>query len=103
MRARPAVPTSVPEEEVAEDPMSIDQNDIPEEPMAADEPLFLARPVPRWIRPLMSYMLNDILPEDEVAARKVQRKSKAYTIINNEMYKRSVTGVLQRCIEPQEG
>src|SRR4051812_34494957 len=30
-------------------------------------------------------------------------KSKAYTIINNELYKRSVTDVLQRCVDPTEG
>jgi hypothetical protein len=31
------------------------------------------------------------------------RRSKGYTIINKEMYKRSATGVLQRCVESSEG
>jgi hypothetical protein len=31
------------------------------------------------------------------------RRAKAYTIINNELYKRSISGVLQRCIAPEEG
>jgi hypothetical protein len=31
------------------------------------------------------------------------RRSKAYTIINKEIYKRSATGVLQRYVESAEG
>jgi transposase InsO family protein len=31
------------------------------------------------------------------------RRSKAFTIINGELYKRSTTGVLQRCIAPEDG
>ena len=51
----------------------------------------------------MSYLIDGTLPEDETLARRVQRKSKAFTIINSEIYKRSVTGVLQKCVEPLEG
>jgi hypothetical protein len=39
------------------------------------------------------------LLEPEDLARRIQRKAKSYTIINGELYKRSVTGVLQRCVE----
>ena len=31
------------------------------------------------------------------------RSAKGYTIINNELYKHSVAGVYQRCVEPAEG
>ena len=31
------------------------------------------------------------------------RRAKGYTIINDELYKRSVAGVYQRCVEPAEG
>ena len=31
------------------------------------------------------------------------RRAKGYTIINNELYKRSVAGVYQHCVEPAEG
>jgi hypothetical protein len=30
-------------------------------------------------------------------------RSKAFTIINGELYKRSTTRVLQRCIAPEDG
>jgi hypothetical protein len=43
------------------------------------------------------------MPADETEARRVTRRSKGYTIINKEIYRRSATGVLQRCVESAEG
>jgi hypothetical protein len=43
------------------------------------------------------------LPQDEVEARRIQRRARAYTIINSELYKHSVSGIFQKCIEPEEG
>jgi hypothetical protein len=43
------------------------------------------------------------LPQDETEARRLQRCAHAYTIINNELYKRSVSGIFQKCIELEEG
>jgi hypothetical protein len=51
----------------------------------------------------MSYLVSGELPGEEVLARRIQRRAKLYTIINGEMYKRTLTGVLQRCVEPKEG
>ncbi|XP_010240755.1 uncharacterized protein LOC100839784 [Brachypodium distachyon] len=73
------------------------------EPMEVDEPVFMTRPVPVRALPIMSYIKDGSLPEDEVSARQIQRRAKAYTIINSELYKRGVTNVLQRCVEPEEG
>jgi hypothetical protein len=43
------------------------------------------------------------LPQDEAEARRLQRRAQAYTIINSELYKRSVSGIFQKCIELEEG
>jgi hypothetical protein len=43
------------------------------------------------------------LPQDEVEARRLQHRAQAYTIINSDLYKRSVLGIFQKCIEPEEG
>src|SRR3954451_23204177 len=59
--------------------------------------------VPEWSKAIMAYLKDGVLPDQELEARKVLMKSKAYTIINNELYKRSVTDVLQRCVDPAEG
>jgi hypothetical protein len=82
-------------------PMEIDYVSI--EVMEIDQPVFTAREVPSWARPIMDFMVNGQVPADEAEARRIQRRSKAYTIINNEVYKRSTTGVLQRCVESSEG
>jgi hypothetical protein len=51
----------------------------------------------------MDFLVDGQVPVDETEARWVTRRSKRYTIINKEIYKRSATGVLQRCVEPAEG
>ncbi|KAK1679374.1 hypothetical protein QYE76_040222 [Lolium multiflorum] len=81
---------------------------IPEETMLVDSmeidaPVFLVRDIPSWVKPIKEFLINGTLPADENESRRIQRRSKAYTFINGEVYKRSVTGVLQRCVEPEEG
>jgi hypothetical protein len=56
-----------------------------------------------WMQPYLAYMLNKKLPEDIVEARRIARRSKAFVIVKGELYKKSISGVLQRCITPQEG
>jgi hypothetical protein len=48
-------------------------------------------------------MINKQLPEDAVEAKKITRRSKAFVVLQGKLYKKSITGVLQRCITPQEG
>ena len=61
------------------------------------------RATPAWAQPYLDYLSHDTLPEHEAEARQIQRRSKSFTIINQELYRRSVTGVLQRCIDPDKG
>jgi hypothetical protein len=82
-------------------PMEIDYVSV--EAMEIDQAVFTIRDVPSWVRPFMDFMVNGQVLGDEAEARRIQRRSKAYTIIYNEMYKRSATGVLQRCVESEEG
>ncbi|XP_010236553.1 uncharacterized protein LOC104584112 [Brachypodium distachyon] len=37
---------------------------------------------PTWMKPLLTYMLRQELPEDTTEARRVMRRSKAFTVIN---------------------
>jgi hypothetical protein len=82
-------------------PMDIDYVSV--EVMEIDQAVFTAREVPSWARPIMDFMVNGQLPVDEAEAHRIMRRSKTYTIINKEIYKRSATGVLQRCVESAEG
>jgi hypothetical protein len=73
-------------------PMEIDYVSV--EVMEIDQAVFTVREVPSWARPIMDFMVKGEVPADEAEACRIQRRSKAYTIINNEMYKRSAIGVL---------
>ena len=71
--------------------------------MEIDEEMFPPRAIPAWALPIFQFLKDGTLPTEEVLARQTQRRAKAYTIINSELYKRSVTNVLQRCVDPEEG
>ena len=56
-----------------------------------------------WTEPFLAYLLRQELPEDQNEARCIVRRSKAYKVHEGELYKKSTTGVLQRCISEEEG
>jgi hypothetical protein len=56
-----------------------------------------------WTKPYLAYLVRGELLEDPIHRRQVMRRSKAFTIINGELYKCSTTGVLQRCIVQEDG
>jgi hypothetical protein len=66
----------------------------PEEVMTIEE---------TWMQPYLAYMINKTLPEDTVEAKRIIRRSKAFVMLQGKLYKKSISGVLQRCVTPQEG
>jgi hypothetical protein len=56
-----------------------------------------------WTKPYLAYLMRGELPEDPIHRRQIVRRSKAFMIINGELYKCSTTGVLQRCITAEDG
>src|SRR3954447_21349052 len=58
---------------------------------------------PLWTKPYLDYLLHQKLPEDETLARKIVRRSKSYVTLDNQLYKRSTTGVFQKCVLQQDG
>jgi hypothetical protein len=65
--------------------------------------VFHIREIPSWAELFSNYLITGDLPQDKVEARRIQRRVGAYTIINSELYKRSVSGIFQKCIKPEEG
>jgi hypothetical protein len=90
----PSVPGTLQPMEI--DYMSADMIEI-------DQAVFTVREVPSWVRPIMDFLVDGQVLADETEARRVARRSKGYTIINKEIYKRSATRVLQRCVKPAKG
>jgi hypothetical protein len=56
-----------------------------------------------WTEPFLAYLLRKELPDDQTEARRIVRRSKAFKVHEGELYKKSTTGVLQRCISEEEG
>jgi hypothetical protein len=56
-----------------------------------------------WMQPYLAYMMNKTLPKDTVEARRIIRRSKAFVVLQGKLYKKSITGMLQRCVTLQEG
>ena len=56
-----------------------------------------------WTEPFLASLTRQELPEDQNEARCIVRRSKAYRVHEGELYKKSTTEVLQRCISVEEG
>ncbi|XP_051225799.1 uncharacterized protein [Lolium perenne] len=58
---------------------------------------------PAWTKPYLEYLIDQKLSKDEVLARQIIRRAKSYTIIDGQLYKRSTTGIFQKCVSNEEG
>ena len=72
-----------------------------EETEANSYEVFLVEP--SRTQPYIAYLLRQELPEDPVEARRITRRSKAFVTVKGELYKKSASGILLRCVEPEEG
>ena len=51
-------------------------------------------PLADWRMPYLDYLLREVLPTDKTEARWLTRHAKSFVIIEEELYKRSHTGIL---------
>ena len=58
---------------------------------------------PSWVVPYLDYKTRGILPQDEMLARQIVRRSQSFVLINGELHRRSAADVFQRCVSPEEG
>ena len=49
--------------------------------------------IPEWTQPYIAYFLQQELHEDEVEAHQIVRRSKAFAVMGDQLYKKSTTGV----------
>jgi hypothetical protein len=56
-----------------------------------------------WRQPLIDRLTDGTLPEDASAAKRLSRKAKSSILINRTLYKRSASGIKQKCITLGEG
>jgi hypothetical protein len=62
-------------------------------------------PNPNWQAPYLEYLLRGELPLDKAEARRLARCAKLFVLLGDqkELYHRSASGILQRCISIAEG
>src|SRR3954469_2814490 len=85
----------LPKRKTADASMTMEKSEVvmSAENMEIDSETTPGKITPVWAQPIFSFLRYATLPNNEVLARQTVRRAKAYTIINNEMYKRSVTSV----------
>jgi hypothetical protein len=100
--AQPEVPLAEPEVPSAE----------PEAPSAIEEEALLVEeerngvtPDPDWQTLYLEYLLRGELPIDKTKARRLARRAKSFVLLGDEkeLYHRSPSGILQRCISIAQG
>src|SRR3954469_14849911 len=57
---------------------------------------------PVWAKPFLRFLIEGTLRQDVAEARRISRRSKAFTVINKQLYKRNITQILQRCIDEED-
>ena len=60
-------------------------------------------PNPDWRDPLLEWLEQGRLPPGKDEARRIARRAKSFTILEGELYHRSASGILQRCIPVVQG
>ena len=71
--------------------------ELDEDPGTEPDPLVDMR------TPYHDYLLHDALSTDKVEARQLARCAKCFVLVEDELYKRSHAGILQRCILIEQG
>jgi len=84
------------------------QTDTIEPLLMAAEEMEVEQPPSRpfdWCTPYLDCLIRCELPEDRSEARRIARRAKSYVIYgeDNELYRRSPTGVLRCCVTIEEG
>jgi hypothetical protein len=90
---------SVPPKPSADESEANPQQAVEESPPRPAEQVLLLEPL--WTKPFLTYLTKQELPEDPVEARRIVRRSKAFTVVNGELYKRNISfkGVLPLTME----
>jgi ribonuclease HI len=58
---------------------------------------------PDWRFPILEWLVEGKLPSDQTEARHIARRAKAFVIIDGELYKRGVAGILMWCVPRDQG
>jgi ribonuclease HI len=109
---RTAVPPNIFSRDIYQPSVKLDDAPEPEETSTAEgEALRVEReqngvtPNLNWQTPYLEYLLRGELPLDKAEARWLARRAKSFVLLGDEkeLYHRSPSGILQRCISVAQG
>ncbi|XP_038974505.1 uncharacterized protein LOC120105822 [Phoenix dactylifera] len=66
------------------------------------EPTLCIETEPSWMNELISYLRNEVLPNDELEARRIRRLASRFLIYKGKLYRKSFTSPLLKCLRPSE-
>jgi ribonuclease HI len=80
-------------------------SDIEEEALPVEEEQNGVTPDLNWQAPYLEYLLRGELPIDKTKARQLAQRAKSFVLLGDEkeLYHRSPSGILQRCISIAQG
>jgi ribonuclease HI len=73
------------------------------EVMVIDQPPEMNLDDPDWWFSILEWLVEGKLPSNQTEARLIAHRAKAFVLIDGELYKRGVAGVLMRCILGDQG
>jgi ribonuclease HI len=106
---QPEVPSAQPEAPSARPEAASVQPEVPSaskgKALSIEEERSGATPDRNWQTPYLQYLRQGELPLDRAEARRVARRAKSFVLLGDEkeLYHRSPSGILQRCIFIAEG
>ncbi|KAL0416659.1 UNVERIFIED_CONTAM: hypothetical protein Slati_3497800 [Sesamum latifolium] len=55
-----------------------------------------------WKNEIEEYLLRETEPDDQIAAKRLKFRANRFTLINGELYRRLVEGLLLKCLSPKK-
>jgi ribonuclease HI len=101
--------TAEPEEASAQPEVPLPEPEVPsaikEEALPIEGEQNRVAPDPNWQTPYLEYLLQGELPLDKTKARRLAWRAKSFVLLGDEkeLYHRSPSGILQRCISIAQG
>ena len=68
-----------------------------------EDPAIELDPLVNWRMLYLNYVLREALLMDKMEARWLVHRAKSFVLVEGKLYKRSHTGILQRCIPIKQG
>ncbi|KAL2248294.1 UNVERIFIED_CONTAM: hypothetical protein Sindi_2681700 [Sesamum indicum] len=57
---------------------------------------------PSWKDEIVRYLKEEILPADPIAARRFKARVARFTLVDEQLYKRTIEGPLLKCLDPEK-